>query len=230
MLAPTASAADTDSMRPMGTRVSGVLTGDLTWDVAGSPYWLEGGVRLSAGSRLRIEPGVQVMFNESGLNVEGDLEALGTPANPILFTRNGTSPLVVYVISSGGSMVFRNASFDFVTPGMGDVPGADFVLDNATLRLTVGPFINAARNVVITRSRIALTAASNGIAFSGSSSITISHNLITSWPGSPVGSGIQDSTGGGPFPMNRRVTIVGNVVEGSGFGLGIWVRSNGTLV
>ena len=59
------------------TPVSGSITTDTTWTVAGSPYVLDGEVTIGAGSTLSIEPGVVVkgLDANSFLRVEGNLQA-----------------------------------------------------------------------------------------------------------------------------------------------------------
>jgi parallel beta-helix repeat protein len=80
--------------------VSGPIFGDTTWDLAGSPYTLTGSIMVAAGATLTIEPGVEVRIN-AGLGIQigspegmgpGTLVAIGTGANPIIFTSNLTSP------------------------------------------------------------------------------------------------------------------------------------------
>lgn len=67
------------------TDVSGDQHG--AWTLAGSPYNLVGDVRVPAGQKLIIQPGVQVIGQgQFKLTVEGALDAVGTEASPILFT------------------------------------------------------------------------------------------------------------------------------------------------
>lgn len=60
------------------------------WGVTGSPYILQGDVTVPAGATLTIEPGV-VVYTEAGygITVHGDLQAIGTAEQPILFTGSG---------------------------------------------------------------------------------------------------------------------------------------------
>lgn len=69
-----------------GTNLSGSLT-TRTLTLAGSPYQVTGDLTVPAGSRLTIEPGVQLRFKgHYKLAVHGRITAQGTTANPILFT------------------------------------------------------------------------------------------------------------------------------------------------
>ncbi len=80
--------------------VGGVITTDTTWNLAGSPYIVNGGsVRVGNGATLTIEPGVEVRFEPlQSLLVgyttdgQGTLVARGTEAQPILFTSNSPTP------------------------------------------------------------------------------------------------------------------------------------------
>ena len=74
-----------------------------TWTLANSPYLVEGEAIVPEDSTLIIEPGVTVQF-QTGMDfdysngvvdcgfmrIEGVLQAVGTAASPITFTRNGT--------------------------------------------------------------------------------------------------------------------------------------------
>ena len=75
------------------TEVSGNITSDTIWTLANSPYVVTGTVQIFQGSKLTIEPGVIVKFNQNtGLNIDGELYAVGTADNLIVFTSINTSP------------------------------------------------------------------------------------------------------------------------------------------
>ena len=80
-----------------GTNVSGDITSDTTWTLAGSPYNLSGDVSVggSAGPTLTIDPGVVVTAGAGThlrINVRdrGALVVRGTAAAPVLFRGNGS--------------------------------------------------------------------------------------------------------------------------------------------
>ncbi len=74
-------------IRPLNTNVSGVITQSTTWDVGGSPYVLTSDVTVNPGVTLTIAPGVTVQGGDNvELKVQGDLQALGIPGQPITFT------------------------------------------------------------------------------------------------------------------------------------------------
>ena len=71
------------------TFVSGAITSDTTWSVSESPFIVTGDIGIAPGVTLTIEPGVEVRFDGFyELLVRGVLNAIGTNAQPILFTRN----------------------------------------------------------------------------------------------------------------------------------------------
>lgn len=69
-----------------GTHVPG---GDVsgTWLLTGSPYYIDGEIAIPPGNTLTIEPGVDVIFTgHYKFNVQGQLLAVGTREDSILFT------------------------------------------------------------------------------------------------------------------------------------------------
>lgn len=87
------------------TLVSGVYSANETWRKAQSPYLVTGDVTVNNGAKLTIEPGVEVRFlatsddqsggqdnNRSELRIQGQLEAVGTAQDSIVFTSNAQDP------------------------------------------------------------------------------------------------------------------------------------------
>jgi hypothetical protein len=69
------------------TYVTGALSSNATWTIAGSPYEVTGDVTLGPGVTLVIQPGVEVRFrSQRRLTVAGALIARGTALAPIRFT------------------------------------------------------------------------------------------------------------------------------------------------
>jgi hypothetical protein len=57
-----------------------------TWNVAGSPYLIQGDIQIQQGETLTIEPGVTVEFQGNySLNVAGQIVAVGTASDSIIF-------------------------------------------------------------------------------------------------------------------------------------------------
>jgi hypothetical protein len=75
------------------TNVSGFINANTTWTLAGSPYIVVGNALLSQGYTLTIDPGVVVKFDSAkALQIDGELHAVGTAADRIVFTSNQTIP------------------------------------------------------------------------------------------------------------------------------------------
>ncbi len=72
--------------RALATDVCGDISG--VWDSTGSPYYVTCDVTVPAGQTLQIGPGVQVLFTgHYKFNVFGNLQAIGTEQDSIVFTR-----------------------------------------------------------------------------------------------------------------------------------------------
>ncbi len=79
------------------TYISGFISANTTWDTAGSPYIVTGNALLSQGYTLTIEPGVTVKFGQNkALQIDGELIAIGTPQNRIIFTSDQSLPTTGY--------------------------------------------------------------------------------------------------------------------------------------
>lgn len=75
------------------TNVSGFINANTTWTLAGSPYIVIGNALLSQGFTLTIDPGVVVKFGtNNALQIDGQLIAIGTPSQRIVFTSNQANP------------------------------------------------------------------------------------------------------------------------------------------
>ena len=63
-----------------------------TWSLSGSPYRIHDSILIPADSLLVIEPGVKLEFQGHFiLNVQGKLQAIGTPSDSITFTVSDTT-------------------------------------------------------------------------------------------------------------------------------------------
>jgi hypothetical protein len=115
------------------TDVSGHITQDTTWDLAGSPYIVTGDVTVDAGFTLTIDPGVQVRFNGLYmLTVLGTLAAEGEAGQPVVFTSNLGTPApgdwgVIDFRSSSAYNRLRHVTLEYggntSRPGAGCVAG-----------------------------------------------------------------------------------------------------------
>ena len=67
---------------------SGTLTSDEIWDPADNPHYVIGNITVPAGLKLTILPDVEIFFKGNYyIRVAGEMQAEGTSAHPILFTR-----------------------------------------------------------------------------------------------------------------------------------------------
>ncbi len=74
------------------TVAGGNVTADTLWDATGSPYWVEGNVTVLPNVTLTIGSGVEVRFaNDTGLWINGGMDANGSWGQPIVFQPNATS-------------------------------------------------------------------------------------------------------------------------------------------
>jgi len=128
-----------------GNYVSGVITSDAVWRRDNSPYIISGNVGVDAGVRLRIEPGVVVVFKgRYSILVDGRLEVYGAEGDSVLFTslypdtirgdwiyfRSGSGGDINYAIFEYGNTAIRangavgievrGSRFSFNGVGMGD--------------------------------------------------------------------------------------------------------------
>lgn len=81
---------------PTGTIVDSDIVTNTVWTLAGSPYQVafdSSGILVAEGATLTVEPGVEVQFDPyASLIVLGTLKAIGTEAQPILFTGTVKEP------------------------------------------------------------------------------------------------------------------------------------------
>ncbi len=117
----------------------GSITTDTTWDLAGSPYWIQDAVTVDAGVTLTIDPGVEVKFRKDlvmHLYVYGTLIAEGTPSQIINFTSNATSPGMkdwgnIWIYSTGSaSLKYINVTYGNIGVYMYFSP--DVTVENST--------------------------------------------------------------------------------------------------
>ena len=91
------------------TYVSGSITTNTTWTLAGSPYILMGDLSINSGVSLTIDAGVQVRANGMvGITVNGTLNATGNSGAHVVFTSNAVSPAPgdwqgIYVANGGAA-------------------------------------------------------------------------------------------------------------------------------
>ena len=69
------------------TTSTGGGTGEIVWNMAGSPYHVTADTVVPVGLSLRIDPGVNVLFNQNRkLTVNGTIRVLGTANQGVVFS------------------------------------------------------------------------------------------------------------------------------------------------
>lgn len=75
------------------TNVSGAITSNTTWNLAGSPYYVTGNITVDSGVTLTIDSGVIVKFQGNfAINVEGILDAKGKSGYEVYFGGDSLAP------------------------------------------------------------------------------------------------------------------------------------------
>ncbi|MEK6775685.1 MAG: right-handed parallel beta-helix repeat-containing protein, partial [bacterium] len=73
------------------TNVSGNITTNTAWSVAGSPYIVGGNLTVNPGITLTVEQGAEIKVGSTyGLIVDGSLIINGTETSPVAFTSNAS--------------------------------------------------------------------------------------------------------------------------------------------
>jgi hypothetical protein len=144
------------------TDVTGIISSDVTWTKANSPYSLTGPMLVNNGVTLTIEPGVTVYFNEHDLKVNGTLVARGSSTDKIHLEISDT-PFYYY----GGEIEFTSSSVDW-----NEETGSGCIIENVVVntRLSISNSPKISNNVINAR-----------ISVDGASPVTISDNTITGY-------------------------------------------------
>jgi PKD repeat protein len=150
-----------------------------TWDLAGSPYLIEGEIEIPNGQTLTIDPGVLVEFQgHYKLNVQGRLLAVGTEEDSIKFTVADTTGFYNLSTTDGG---WRGLIFD-QTPATND--SSKIICANIeyvkSLEYGAGSYVNNFDKLIISNSTFRNNYADQGGAFNlHDSSCIIRNNLFT---------------------------------------------------
>jgi hypothetical protein len=107
------------------TIVGGLISGNVTWSLAGSPYIVTNNTLISSGSKLTIDPGVVLKFDSGkALQVRGTLVAKGTSSAGIVFTSNAASPAA----GDWKYILFEDESIDYDS-----ISGTGSILEYCTI-------------------------------------------------------------------------------------------------
>lgn len=142
------------------TDVTGIISSDVTWTKANSPYSLTGPMLVNNGVTLTIEPGVTVYLNEHYIKVNGTLVARGSSTDKIHFEISNTQ---VYYMDK--EIEFTSFSTDW-----NEQTGSGCIIENAVVntKLSISNSPKISNNIINAR-----------ISVSGEPPVTISNNTIT---------------------------------------------------
>jgi parallel beta-helix repeat protein len=93
------------------------------WTLAKSPYIITSNTNLLSYATLIIEPGVEVRFDGNhSFEIYGSVQAVGTHANPIVFTSNKPSPARgdwsgINIVEDGVTSVFKYCQVRYAANG-----------------------------------------------------------------------------------------------------------------
>jgi len=221
------------------TYVSGTITTDTIWTLAGSPYVATDTVYVTNGVKLTIEPGVTVKFaTETSLICYGTLNAVGTPDGTITFTSDQITHTAGYwkgIKLSGSGVNGSQISYCDI----GHAKQAVY-LENVSKIVITYNYIHD--NKEDDGGRAQSGGVGEGIYLSGSSYNTIGTNTISNnigGAGGPGGSGYEwcDADDGGRgtgiyLALSTNNTISGNTISnnigGRGEQAGNYYDSGGT--
>jgi len=208
------------------TDVTGIVSSDVTWTKADSPYSLTGPMLVKIGVILTIEPGVTVYLNEHDITVNGTLVAMGSSTDQIRFEVSSTQTSYY-----GGKIEFTAFSSSW-----NEETGSGCVIENAVVntRLSVSNSPKISNNVINDRISvdgepqvtISNSTITRPIFVSSESSVIISYNDIVC--GGDYSSMIA-VTGGSAVISNNNITgngTVGTVGVSFEGGSGVYVSDN----
>ena len=215
-----------------------VYAGDVfgTWNVAGSPYRIEGDITVPAGQTLTIEPGVEVRFQDwYGLTVNGTLLAVGTESEPILFggghptagwvsidiidaTDNSQLTYVVIENASHAGIHIENASPLISYSIIRNNEGGGIRMVNSNARLIGNHIINNTN-----------TSPGGGVYMLDSPNPELTGNVISnnSVINANCGFSCTPPAGAGIFARSSNPVLRNNVISGNGFPQGGSSRGGG---
>lgn len=211
--------------------VSGTISSDATWTLAGNPWVITDSVTVAPGTTLTIEPGVIVKFDSGTiLVIGGKLVAAGTAANPITFTSSLASPSpgswrnLTFLSSSDANSVLAYCFFEYGGSGTNGATvfyatGAPNIrIANTTIRYSAGHGVN----VRASSPRISASIFRENVGYG------IYSDLVTSL--------VVDSTiankniqGGIRIPINSSPTITYTEADSNGIGIFIDNSSSPTI-
>jgi hypothetical protein len=188
------------------THVTGDIKANTTWNLSGSPYLLDKGVKVISGVTLTVQPGVVIEFNATQtltFTIEGTLKSVGTESSPIKVTSSqaasGEGAPGQYkgiTVTGSGTGEFVYTEFEYGAYGTGGyyAYGELSTLNSATLKVERSIFRHNAYA---------------GMKLGGTGSVEVSHSTFTE-----NGDGIaQAANVPGPLSV-RHSYLVNNTADG----------------
>jgi len=152
-----------------GTPVWGIIDNDTTWDVSGSPYWVEGNLVVLPGATLTIVKGVEVKFDgKFSLFIEGTLNVSGESSAPVRFSSNKTTAAPGdwngIQINSTGRAYLKSCIVEYGLSSISIQSSFGNLISNCDVRasLAYGIYILNSSNNTVENSRIYLTEIRSG--------------------------------------------------------------------
>jgi RHS repeat-associated protein len=226
-------------------QVCGTIATNTVW-YSGVVYVVTCDVTVNSGVTLTVQPGVEVRFNQNtGLNVNGTLLAVGTVTQPITFTANTASPTPGYWKNINFGSSSMNSRLEYVTVTYGGYGGNGNIRSSAPSLWIANSAIGYSSNYGIYATSVAITISStsvlsnNGtglyIAAQGLFTPTVVNNVFTGNNGfaaiigsTSVSSGGSEST----FAVNES-SLSGNTGSGNRYnaiGLSGFITGTSVLI
>ncbi|MCK5396649.1 MAG: right-handed parallel beta-helix repeat-containing protein, partial [Thermoplasmata archaeon] len=143
------------SQTASATELSGIY-GTMTWDTAGSPYYVTGDVMISTGETVQIIPDtgpIDIFFNGSfSIFVQGNLYVNGTGTDKVTFTSVNVVPApgdwtTINTIGPSGNIQMENTTIEYATTGAIIETDANSIKDSEILNcLNYGLIVNGGNN------------------------------------------------------------------------------------
>ena len=194
--------------------VGSLVAGDMVWYDLGVDFIIAGNVTIQGGTSLSIDPGCVVKLeNYISITLFGTLNAVGTPADEILFTRRHADDHwygLFYYTGSSGNLTYCTLEYatgygqGYAVYGNGSLPQIQHcTFRNNSYGVGAANIANPALSVTNTFTDNVL----GGIYFNNCTDVSISNQTLTGHTGSH---GAIYLTSCGSFHMGAGNTATGN--------------------